>query len=186
MKDVFDEDSESDGDPIPAAKRSADRTGAAVRREREENKAALLAMMDEETPSTPIPAKDDVDEHMKDAPEDPGSPDWPSDVDDETADAALDRPIPKEPSSQDARPSGDGRSRSRRRVLKKKTFQDEKGYFVTREVEEWEEFSESEEEKKPAPKVAPKVTSLDTKKKGTTAPTVKSKGSITAFFGRKQ
>jgi DNA polymerase delta subunit 3 len=188
MKDVFDDDDndDSDGEPIPA-KRSTDPSGTAARKVREENEAKLRAMMNETAPAKSA-SQDAEDEQMEDAAEEIGSPDWPADQDeddddddDETADAALDKPAPKEPSPP-ARPSGDGRRRGRRRVTKKKTFQDEKGYFVTKEVEEWEEFSESEEDK-PTPKAAPK---FESKKKSTPAVAAKGKGNITSFFGKKQ
>jgi DNA polymerase delta subunit 3 len=91
----------------------------------------------------------------------------------------------------------DGRRRGRRRVMKKKTVQDEEGYLgvfeypkpkldqklteftVTREEAAWESFSEEE----PAPKKAKVSAAPTTAKTKKAAP--KGQGNIMSFFSKK-
>ncbi|KAI4726943.1 hypothetical protein E4T49_05241 [Aureobasidium sp. EXF-10728] len=73
----------------------------------------------------------------------------------------------------------DGRRRGRRRVMKKKTVQDEEGYLVTREEAAWESFSEEE----PAPKKAKVSAAPATTKTKKAAP--KGQGNIMSFFSKK-
>ncbi|KAI5248586.1 hypothetical protein E4T43_01376 [Aureobasidium subglaciale] len=73
----------------------------------------------------------------------------------------------------------DGRRRGRRRVMKKKTVQDEEGYLVTREEPGWESFSEEE----PAPKKAKVASAPATAKTKKAAP--KGQGNIMSFFSKK-
>ncbi|KER00198.1 hypothetical protein AUEXF2481DRAFT_156 [Aureobasidium subglaciale EXF-2481] len=73
----------------------------------------------------------------------------------------------------------DGRRRGRRRVMKKKTVQDEEGYLVTREEPGWESFSEEE----PAPKKAKLASAPAAAKTKKAAP--KGQGNIMSFFSKK-
>ena len=184
MKDVFDDDDdeeEEEASPIIAPTDPA--VAETARKARLEREAKLRAMMeesdDEEDLPTPQKPTEDEDEAMEDVAESP--------IEDETVDSALDSKSKSETKESTPPPvaTGDGRRRGRRRITKKKTFQDEKGYFVTKEVEEWEEFSESEGEK-PAPKAAPKTAKpTDSAKRKSTGGTA-GKGNIMSFFGKKQ
>lgn len=73
--------------------------------------------------------------------------------------------------------SKDGRRRGRRRVMKKRTVQDDEGYLVTKEEMAWESFSEDE----PAPKKAAAKPVAAKKAVGGK----KGQGSIMSFFGKK-
>ncbi|KAF2672378.1 hypothetical protein BT63DRAFT_411653 [Microthyrium microscopicum] len=99
--------------------------------------------------------------------------------------AALDAPIPKEETEHAT--VTNGRRRGKRQVVKKRTFEDEDGYLVTREEMEWESFSEDEPAPAPTKKVklsaASTASSGPNKKKSTGAPS--KQGSIMSFFGKK-
>jgi DNA polymerase delta subunit 3 len=179
MKDIFDDDDgEEEVSPILApSDPSAAETSRKARLEREAKLRAMMEESDKEDLSKLQKPVEDEDETMEDTAESP---------DNETVTPALDSK--PEAEAKEATPppvvTGDGRRRGRRRITKKKTFQDEKGYFVTKEVEEWESFSESEGEK-PASKAVPKVMKTDgAKRKSTGGPA--GKGNIMSFFGKKQ
>jgi DNA polymerase delta subunit 3 len=199
MKDVFDEDEDSDDQEPVAPMKPDPAVAVAAKKAREGRQAALRAMMDEESdsandspaqtqpPSKPAQKKsrvvsDDEDEEMDDAPDSP--------IEDDTAATALDKSTAKDAKADEEtiQPTGDGRRRGRRRVIKKKHYQDEKGYFVSKEVEEWESFSEADEPKPAAKTSGPakqlQKASAGASKKGA-AGGAKKEGNIMSFFGKK-
>ncbi|RKP26273.1 DNA polymerase subunit Cdc27 [Syncephalis pseudoplumigaleata] len=95
----------------------------------------------EERPKASIPVEDLFDTEMADPPA--ASPATPASNDDATAteSSAMDA-TPSEASmpAKDERP----RKRGRRRVTRRKTFKNERGYMVTEEVEDWESYSEDD------------------------------------------
>lgn len=132
---------------------------------------------------------------MTDAPTKTGAAEEaPEDAEDETDSKpeAQTKPEPEETVT-----VSDGRRRGRRRVMKKKTVQDEEGYLgtlkstkivfdlelteriVTREEAAWESFSEEE----PAPKKAKVSAAPTTAKTKKAAP--KGQGNIMSFFSKK-
>ncbi|KAF2121517.1 DNA polymerase subunit Cdc27 [Lophiotrema nucula] len=130
----------------------------AARRKRQERQDKLRKMMDE--------------------PEDEEMPDAPSEEENDSQDAAIDKiPVPKPTQSESALTSQGGRRRGRRKVMKKKTVKDEEGYLVTKEEAVWESFSEDEPEPK-KPKPTPKPMSAAKGKNGGK----KAQGSIANFF----
>ena len=135
-----------------------------------------------------------LDEPMDDAPTQTATA--------EASDAAEDEPDSKPEAQKKQEPEetvtvSDGRRRGRRRVMKKKTVQDEEGYLgmseslrtkihleltqftVTREEAAWESFSEEE----PAPKKAKASAAPTTAKTKKAAP--KGQGNIMSFFSKK-
>ncbi|KAI4738760.1 hypothetical protein E4T50_10776 [Aureobasidium sp. EXF-12298] len=136
-------------------------TGGKSKKEREDE---LRRMMDME------------DEPMADAPiQTPTA---------EASEAAEDEPDSKPETQTKQEPEEtvtvtDGRRRGRRRVMKKKTVQDEEGYLVTREEAAWESFSEEE----PAPKKAKVSVAPPAAKTKKAAP--KGQGNIMSFFSKK-
>jgi DNA polymerase delta subunit 3 len=138
----------------------------AARKARADREAKLRKMMDDD---------DDDDEAMDDAPlPEPDSQDAPLDAE----------PSPKPTEPEAIVTSQGGRRRGRRRVMKKKTVQDEDGYLVTKEEAVWESFSEDEPEPK-KPKPAPKPSTARGKKAGTGTGTGKyGQGNIASFFKR--
>lgn len=79
------------------------------------------------------------------------------------------------------------RRRLKRKVLKQKRYQDERGFLVSEDVYEWESYSEDETTSEPvlkrkAPPASPsKNDSKKTAKKGSTA----DQKSLLSFWGRK-
>ncbi|KAH0547723.1 hypothetical protein FGG08_000213 [Glutinoglossum americanum] len=81
-------------------------------------------------------------------------------------------------------PSGGGRRRGRRKVMKKKTIKDEEGYIVTREEPVWESFSEAEPEP-PKPKTPTSTASSTGPNKSRKSAGKPGQGNIMSFFGKK-
>lgn len=137
---------------------------------------------------------EDVEMEEEEAP--PGSPDWDIDMDEILAE--KDKEASKEVESQaeqQQQPESEilvnappGRRRGRRKVQKRKTTTDEKGYLVTELVDGWESFSEDESAVEsratPPPKLVPTVApippraeSKKSKKGGQT--------NLLSFFGKR-
>ncbi|KAI9745581.1 MAG: hypothetical protein M1818_001115 [Claussenomyces sp. TS43310] len=78
--------------------------------------------------------------------------------------------------------AANGRRRGRRRIMKRKTTQDEEGYLVTREEPAWESFSEDE----PAmPKCKAPGSSIPASMGNLKRGTGKGQGNIMSFFAKK-
>ncbi|KAG9999912.1 hypothetical protein KCU78_g15650, partial [Aureobasidium melanogenum] len=160
MHDLSDEEAD-DEDAAMLDEGAITETGGKSKKEREDE---LRRMMDME------------DEPMIDAPT--------KAVAAEVSEPAEDEPDSKPEAQTKAEPEetvtvSDGRRRGRRRVMKKKTVQDEEGYLVTREEAAWESFSEEE----PAPKKAKVSVAPTTAKTKKAAP--KGQGNIMSFFSKK-
>ncbi|KAG9515348.1 hypothetical protein KCV07_g7540, partial [Aureobasidium melanogenum] len=160
MHDLSDEEAD-DEDAAMLDEGAITETGGRSKKEREDE---LRRMMDME------------DEPMIDAPT--------KAVAAEVSERAEDEPDSKPEAQTKAEPEetvtvSDGRRRGRRRVMKKKTVQDEEGYLVTREEAAWESFSEEE----PAPKKAKVSVAPTTAKTKKAAP--KGQGNIMSFFSKK-
>ncbi|KAG9677172.1 hypothetical protein KCU99_g2044, partial [Aureobasidium melanogenum] len=160
MHDLSDEEAD-DEDAAMLDEGAITETGGKSKKEREDE---LRRMMDME------------DEPMIDAPT--------KAVAAEVSERAEDEPDSKPEAQTKAEPEetvtvSDGRRRGRRRVMKKKTVQDEEGYLVTREEAAWESFSEEE----PAPKKAKVSVAPTTAKTKKAAP--KGQGNIMSFFSKK-
>ncbi|KAH0402574.1 hypothetical protein KCU89_g3008, partial [Aureobasidium melanogenum] len=160
MHDLSDEEADHE-DAAMLDEGAITETGGKSKKEREDE---LRRMMDME------------DEPMIDAPT--------KAVAAEVSERAEDEPDSKPEAQTKAEPEetvtvSDGRRRGRRRVMKKKTVQDEEGYLVTREEAAWESFSEEE----PAPKKAKVSVAPTTAKTKKAAP--KGQGNIMSFFSKK-
>ncbi|KAH0290128.1 hypothetical protein M436DRAFT_50370 [Aureobasidium namibiae CBS 147.97] len=136
-------------------------TGAKSKKEREDELRRMMDMEDE--PMADVPANTGAAEASENAEDEPDS-----------KPEAQEKEEPEETVT-----VSDGRRRGRRRVMKKKTVQDEEGYLVTREEAAWESFSEEE----PAPKKAKVSVAPTTAKAKKAAP--KGQGNIMSFFSKK-
>lgn len=180
----------TDEPPAPAVSKADAEQAEARRRERDEKRRKLAAMMDES------------DEEMGDAPPAASAPEEDADVDvDADADADADWPASRQgseeaPVSQPAATPAatatttNGRRRGRRQVVRKKQYTDEDGMMVTRSEPVWESFSE--EEPAPVPKLR-RQESQPSSSAGTAKGKVKGgakagpgpKGKINSFFSKK-
>ncbi|KAK6008028.1 hypothetical protein QM012_004842 [Aureobasidium pullulans] len=161
MHDLSDEDAD-DEDAAMLDEGAITESGGKSRKEREDE---LRRMMDME------------DEPMADAPAKAAVAEVPEAADDESDSGAQATQTKEEP--EETVTVSDGRRRGRRKVMKKKTVQDEEGYLVTREEAAWESFSEEE----PAPKKAKVSVAPTTAKTKKAAP--KGQGNIMSFFSKK-
>ncbi|EPS35990.1 hypothetical protein H072_10503 [Dactylellina haptotyla CBS 200.50] len=124
-----DDDEPEEPEPIDEEARAAEAAKQAeIRRKREEDEEKLRQMMDDDD-DEPVPTKP-----MQDSPAASGSPEA-------TAPPPDEEPTPT-PSAPPA--SAPGRRKLKRKITKKVRSKDENGYIVTKEVEEWEEFSEDD------------------------------------------
>ncbi|PHH83567.1 hypothetical protein CDD82_7128 [Ophiocordyceps australis] len=142
------------------------------RKEREEE---LRRMMEE----------DQAEEESQDDSEDP----------DEEMEAAPESEAKAEPEFAESKPATDaestevvascsnGRRRGRRRIMRKKRIQDDKGYLVTIQEPGWESFSEDEIQ--PMPKKTLPTPSVTADSKTKKAPVKGGQGNIMSFFTRK-
>ncbi|OJD35557.1 dna polymerase subunit cdc27 [Diplodia corticola] len=168
MKDVSDEEGEDDDLVITGAnKKSKEETTEAMKKARAEREARdrkLRDMMDE-----------DDDETMQDAPT--AALEEPEESEEQSVDApAQSEP---EPEKKEEITVSNGRRRGRRRVAKKRTYKDDDGYFVTKEEQVWESFSEDEPQPK-KPKPTPAAAAKPKKGGGK-----QGQGSIMSFFAKK-
>ncbi|KAI8365966.1 DNA polymerase subunit Cdc27 [Radiomyces spectabilis] len=156
--------------------------------------------------ATSIPAEDifsDEDEEMHDASRE--RKDAQAAAEDESMDEAADNPSapasePQTPEKADQEvsvepleplePTPPGKIR--RKVLKKKSYQNERGFLVTEDVWEWETVDEEEAPKKPAPtkpaSAKPTPSSGKLKPSSTTKKSAKKTGeqkSLLSFWGKK-
>ncbi|EEP80018.1 predicted protein [Uncinocarpus reesii 1704] len=162
---VMDDDSEEEREDLFLD--TGERTTNKTRESRKEREEKLRKMMD-----------DDDDDEMPDVQEDVQE-ESPS-ASGETSQADKEKPEPAENSSESAPVRSTGRRRGKRRVMKKKTFKDDKGYLVTKEEPVWESFSEDEPEP-PKKRPFPAPSGGKAAKGGQKS----SQGSIMSFFGRK-
>ncbi|KAK6356229.1 hypothetical protein TWF718_000601 [Orbilia javanica] len=126
-----DDDEPEEVEPIDEETRAAERAKQEEkRREREENEEELRRMMDEED-DEPI-----VTERAKTTIEAVESPE-------EEEEEAMASPV-EEPPAPAPSASAPGRRKAKRKVTKKVRSKDEHGYIVTREITEWEEYSEDD------------------------------------------
>ncbi|KAH0279131.1 hypothetical protein KCU91_g1958, partial [Aureobasidium melanogenum] len=160
MHDLSDEEAD-DEDAAMLDEGAITEAGGKSKKEREDE---LRRMMDME------------DEPMTDAPTKAAPAEAPESAEDEP-DSKPEAQTKEEP--EETVTVSDGRRRGRRRVMKKKTVQDEEGYLVTREEAAWESFSEEE----PAPKKAKVSVAPTTAKTKKAAP--KGQGNIMSFFSKK-
>ncbi|KAL1643684.1 hypothetical protein SLS58_004699 [Diplodia intermedia] len=166
MKDASDEEGEDDDVVVTGAnKKSREETTEAMKKARAEREARdrkLRDMMDE----------DDDDASMQDAP-------TPAlEESEEQSEGAPAQPEP-EPEKKEEITVANGRRRGRRRVMKKRTYKDDDGYFVTKEEQVWESFSEDEPQPKKS-KPTPTTTAKPRKGGGK-----QGQGSIMSFFAKK-
>ncbi|KAG9577708.1 hypothetical protein KCU77_g13060, partial [Aureobasidium melanogenum] len=160
MHDLSDEEAD-DEDAAMLDEGAITETGGKSKKEREDELRRMMDMEDE--PMTDAPTKAATAEVPEGAEAEPDS-----------------RPeAQKKAEPQETVTVSDGRRRGRRRVMKKKTVQDEEGYLVTREEAAWESFSEEE----PAPKKAKVSVAPTTAKTKKAAP--KGQGNIMSFFSKK-
>ncbi|KAK6499793.1 hypothetical protein TWF481_010150 [Arthrobotrys musiformis] len=125
--DVDDDDELAEAEPIDEETRAADRARQEeLRKKREEEEEELRRMMDEED-DEPI-----VTEPKKPVVESVESPE-----------EAMASPVEESPAPAPSA-SAPGRRKVKRKVTKKVRSKDESGYIVTREVTEWEEYSEDD------------------------------------------
>ncbi|KAI5257240.1 hypothetical protein E4T42_01279 [Aureobasidium subglaciale] len=179
MHDLSDEEAD-DEDTAMLDEGAITETGGKSKKERKDELRRMMDMEGNiETPSPTLAVVgkltlNDPDEPMAEAPnktiaaEDSGAAQDESDVQLQ----ATEEPVETVTVS-------DGRRRGRRRVMKKKTVQDEEGYLVTREEPGWESFSEEE----PAPKKAKLASAPAAAKTKKAAP--KGQGNIMSFFSKK-
>ncbi|KAG9826394.1 hypothetical protein KCU98_g11557, partial [Aureobasidium melanogenum] len=160
MHDLSDEEAD-DGDAAMLDEGAITETRGKSKKEREDELRRMMDMEDE--PMTDAPTKAVVTEVPEGAEDEP--------------DSRPDAQTKAEP--EETVTVSDGRRRGRRRVMKKKTAQDEEGYLVTREEAAWESFSEEE----PAPKKAKVSVAPTTAKTKKAAP--KGQGNIMSFFSKK-
>ncbi|KAK7729086.1 hypothetical protein SLS57_002318 [Botryosphaeria dothidea] len=173
MKDASDEEGEDDDVVLTGSnqrsKEEASEAVKKVRAEREAREKKLREMMDEDDED------DDDDTPMGDAPA-AAAPEEPEET-------AVDPPAEPEPEPEPEKKEevtvSNGRRRGRRRVMKKRTFQDAEGYFVTKEEPVWESFSEDEPQPK-KPKPAPAATTKPKKGGGK-----QGQGNIMSFFAKR-
>ncbi|KAG9965056.1 hypothetical protein KCU61_g2102, partial [Aureobasidium melanogenum] len=160
MHDLSDEEAD-DEDAAMLDAGAITETGGKSKKEREDELRRMMDMEDEPTIDAPTKA-----------------------IAAEVPEGAEDEPDSRPEAQTKAEPEetvtvSDGRRRGRRRVMKKKTVQDEEGYLVTREEAAWESFSEEE----PAPKKAKVSVAPTTAKTKKAAP--RGQGSIMSFFSKK-
>ncbi|KAI5201630.1 hypothetical protein E4T39_05144 [Aureobasidium subglaciale] len=158
MHDLSDEEAD-DEDTAMLDEGAITETGGKSKKEREDELRKMMDMEDE--PMAEAPTKTIGAEGSGDAEDE-------SDVQPQTAEEPMETVT-----------VSDGRRRGRRRVMKKKTVQDEEGYLVTREEPGWESFSEEE----PAPKKAKVAAAPAPAKMKKAAP--KGQGNIMSFFSKK-
>ncbi|KAB2573692.1 DNA polymerase subunit Cdc27 [Lasiodiplodia theobromae] len=171
MRDASEEEGEDDDVVITGANQKSKEENAEAmkkaRAEREAREKKLRDMMDE----------DDDDAIMQDAPAAASEElEEPEKLD---ADAPAPAKPEPEPEKKDEVTVSNGRRRGRRRVMKKKTYKDDEGYFVTKEEPVWESFSEDEPQPK-KPKPNPTTTTKPKKGGGK-----QGQGSIMSFFAKK-
>lgn len=170
-----DDDEPAEVEPIDEETRAAERAKQEeIRRKREENEEELRRMMDEDDdePIVTEPTKTVIEPEPVESPE-------------EATASPVEESSPPAPSA-----SAPGRRKARRRVTKKVRSKDEHGYIVTREVTEWEEYSEDDI---PAPaKPAAKLNAFSAMKQAPSSQKGKkgageggSKRDIASFFQRK-
>ncbi|KAH7063444.1 DNA polymerase subunit Cdc27 [Macrophomina phaseolina] len=165
MQDASEEEGDDDDCVIAGSNKSREEANEAVKKaraEREAREKKLRDMMEEDDDDTPMgdaPAT---------APEDSELP---------SADGAEEPE--SEPEKKEQVTVSNGRRRGRRRVMKKRTYQDAEGYFVTKEEAVWESFSEEEPQPK-KPKSTPATTAKSKKGGGK-----QGQGSIMSFFAKK-
>ncbi|KAL1629301.1 hypothetical protein SLS56_005405 [Neofusicoccum ribis] len=169
MKDASDEEGEDDDVAITSSnKKSKEEASEAMKKaraEREAKEKKLREMMEEDD--------DDDDTPMQDA---------PAAAPEELEEPAIDHPAEPEPALEKQEATVEvsgGRRRGKRRVMKKRTYQDAEGYFVTKEEPVWEFFSEDEPEPK---KLKPAPTTTAKPKKGGGK---QGQGNIMSFFAKK-
>ncbi|KAF3291332.1 hypothetical protein TWF970_000546 [Orbilia oligospora] len=134
-----DDDEPAEVEPVDEETRAAEKARQEeIRRKREADEEELRRMMDEEDDE-----KANSDVEVADSPEEE------EEEEEETAATPMEEPSEPAPSA-----SAPGRRKAKRRVTKKVRSKDADGYIVTREVTEWEEYSEDDVPvpAKPAPK----------------------------------
>ncbi|KMP09082.1 hypothetical protein CIRG_08763 [Coccidioides immitis RMSCC 2394] len=163
---VMDDDSEEEREDLFLD--SGKRTSNKDRESRKEREEKLRKMME-----------DDDDDEMPDAPK--SAPEESASVAEETTEAEKPKTETSEPPEPAPEPvkTTNGRRRGKRQVPKRKKYKDADGYLVTKEVLEWESFSEDETEP-PKKRLPPVSTAKSTKGSQKTG-----QGSIMSFFGKK-
>ncbi|EGX53482.1 hypothetical protein AOL_s00006g348 [Orbilia oligospora ATCC 24927] len=139
-----DDDEPAEVEPVDEETRAAEKARQEeIRRKREVDEEELRRMMDEEDDEPIVTEKANSDVEVADSPEEE------EEEEEETAATPMEEPSEPAPSA-----SAPGRRKAKRRVTKKVRSKDADGYIVTREVTEWEEYSEDDVPvpAKPAPK----------------------------------
>ncbi|KAF3089476.1 hypothetical protein TWF569_010343 [Orbilia oligospora] len=138
-----DDDEPAEVEPIDEETRAAEKARQEeIRKKREADEEELRRMMDEEDDEPIVTEKANSDVEVADSPEE-------EEEEEETAATPMEELSEPAPSA-----SAPGRRKAKRRVTKKVRSKDADGYIVTREVTEWEEYSEDDVPvpAKPAPK----------------------------------
>ncbi|KAK6515304.1 hypothetical protein TWF506_007649 [Arthrobotrys conoides] len=126
-----DDDEPAEVEPIDEETRAAERAKQEeIRRKRQEDEDELRRMMDEEDDEPAVTDATNSDVEPVDSPEE--------EEEEATLSPTEEPPVPA-PSA-----SAPGRRKVKRRVTKKVRSKDADGYIVTREVTEWEEYSEDD------------------------------------------
>ncbi|KAF3207085.1 hypothetical protein TWF106_000510 [Orbilia oligospora] len=138
-----DDDEPAEVEPIDEETRAAEKARQEeIRKKREADEEELRRMMDEEDDEPIVTEKANSDVEVADSLEE-------EEEEEETAATPMEESSEPAPSA-----SAPGRRKAKRRVTKKVRSKDADGYIVTREVTEWEEYSEDDVPvpAKPAPK----------------------------------
>ncbi|EWC45382.1 hypothetical protein DRE_00781 [Drechslerella stenobrocha 248] len=127
--DVDDDEPEEDEPVDEEAKTAEAAKQEEARKKRQRDQEDLEKMMDDDEEDEPAPTKP-----INDPIASPASPDPVAES------PSGDSPVPA-PSASESAP---GRRKAKRKVTKKVRSKDENGYIITREVTEWEEYSEDD------------------------------------------
>lgn len=159
-----------------------------MKKDKAERAAKLRKMMDSDDEAIPAPKQPkEKDEPSKQEEKDAEDADvaW-SESDTERKKAPNQEiPVKEEPAITSTEPK---RRRGKRKVTKKRTMEDEEGYFVTKEETVWESFSEDEPVSQPKPKALfPSKAQSQTKSSGgkATGKAAGKGGNIMNFFGKR-
>ena len=199
--DTNDDEGESEDDAMfldtgtsKSKKRPSD-----VQRERDERQAKLRKMMEEDDQEPAVPKVEDAADAEAEPPaakenEEPDAPDGDGEAVD-WSESDSEKKLKAQPQQDE----GPKRRRGKRKVMRKKTMQDEEGFLVTREEEAWESFSEDEPEPKPqiqakkpafpakssAPAKGQSLTQKSSAVKSSAGSVGAKKKDIMSFFGKK-